>query len=77
MPDPTFLRWPFFDDAHRTLAAELDAWAGVQLTSHDPGADVDARCRDLVRRLGDAGWLRYAMPAGVTRPRTAQRSTAA
>jgi acyl-CoA dehydrogenase len=28
----------------------------------DP-ADVDAECRDLVRRLGAAGWLRYTVPA--------------
>ena len=26
-------------------------------------SDVDAVCRDLVRRLGAGGWLRYAVPA--------------
>lgn len=27
MPDRSFLAWPFFDDAHRTLAAKLGEWA--------------------------------------------------
>ena len=56
------LAWPFFDDAHRRLAAELVGWAAAELraTGHD---DVDAACRDLVRRLGAAGWLRYCVPA--------------
>ncbi|HYR01010.1 MAG TPA: acyl-CoA dehydrogenase family protein [Casimicrobiaceae bacterium] len=56
------LAWPFFDDAHRRLAAELVGWTAAELTAtgHD---DVDAACRDLVRRLGAAGWLRYCVPA--------------
>ena len=56
------LAWPFFDDAHRRLAADLAAWSAAELGSieHD---DVDATCRDLVRRLGAAGWLRYCVPA--------------
>jgi alkylation response protein AidB-like acyl-CoA dehydrogenase len=29
----------------------------------DEPTDVDAECRALVRRLGRAGWLRYAVPA--------------
>ena len=27
MTDRTFLDWPFFDDRHRTFAADLEAWA--------------------------------------------------
>ena len=62
MIDARTLEWPFFDDAHRRLAAELVGWAAAELraTGHD---DVDAACRDLVRRLGAAGWLRYCVPA--------------
>ena len=50
---------PFFGDAHRALGRDLVAWAPTQ--------DVDERddraaCRDWVRRLGDAGWLRYCVP---------------
>ena len=58
----THLDWPFFDDAHRVLAAGLGAWAAKSLASDEP-ADVNARCRALVRMLGGAGWLRYCVPA--------------
>jgi len=56
------LDWPFFDDAHRALAASLRAWAAASLGGGE-GDDIDRRCRDLVRALGDAGWLRYCVPA--------------
>ena len=62
MVDRTFLDWPFFDDSHRRLAAELDDWCRAELVdSH--GEDVDAQCRALVGKLGSAGWLRYCVPA--------------
>ncbi|HEX2191160.1 MAG TPA: acyl-CoA dehydrogenase family protein [Longimicrobiaceae bacterium] len=64
MPDRTFLAWPFFDDTHRRLAEELEAWVASEPAVREPDeGDVDAACRDLVRRLGEAGWLRYAVPA--------------
>ena len=62
MPDRTFLSWPFFDEGHRRLAAELDAWIPGEIAPHAHG-DVDAACRELVRRLAAGGWLRYAIPA--------------
>jgi acyl-CoA dehydrogenase len=55
---------PFFDAAHRTLAAEANAWAAVHLTahSHDESREaVDARCRQLVADLGAAGLTRYCV----------------
>ncbi len=58
-----FLDWPFFDDSHRQLAAELEQWCVSEL-GDDEVDDVDAECRRLVRALGDAGWLRYCVPAG-------------
>lgn len=61
MADSSFLDWPFFDDEHRRLRSELSAWSAGQAFAHD--GDVDQICRDLVRRLGDAGWLRYTVPA--------------
>ncbi|WP_459616832.1 acyl-CoA dehydrogenase family protein [Bordetella sp. 2513F-2] len=63
MRDASWLDWPFFDDAHRALARELDDWCGPAL-AHVDHHDADAACRQLVRALGEAGWLRYAVPAG-------------
>ncbi|MGU7770272.1 acyl-CoA dehydrogenase family protein [Burkholderia sp. MR1-5-21] len=60
MSDVDYLQWPFFDDKHRRLATELDAWAARHVP-HDPGPDVDAECRALVKSLGEAGWLRHAI----------------
>jgi len=60
MSDTRFLDWPFFDDRHRALARELDAWAAVHVRRAH-GDDVDADCRALVRALGAAGWLRHAV----------------
>ncbi|MBV8271936.1 MAG: acyl-CoA dehydrogenase family protein [Cupriavidus sp.] len=62
MSDKTYLDLPFFDDAHRALERELDAWCGKHLGDVDHH-DADAACRTLVRQLGQAGWLRYCVPA--------------
>ena len=62
MADRTFLDWPFFDDAHRRLATEIESWCKAEL-GHGHGDDIDAECRALVRKLGDGGWLRYCVPA--------------
>jgi acyl-CoA dehydrogenase len=62
MSDKTYLDWPFFDDAHRALALNLDAWAADRLAAGDGHADVDRACRDLVATLGEAGWLEYCVP---------------
>ena len=65
MAAPEHLAWPFFDERHRTLAAELQAWAAGALAHEAPHGhdDVGAATRALVARLGDAGWLRLAVPA--------------
>jgi acyl-CoA dehydrogenase len=62
MSDKTFLGWPFFDEAHRTLAATLDAWAETNVDAHGDEHDVDAVCRGYVAKLGAGGWLRYVVP---------------
>ena len=59
----THLEWPFFDAEHRALAVEIAAWARRELWESDEPNDVDAACRSLVRKLGDAGWLRHVVPA--------------
>ncbi|MEX8192153.1 acyl-CoA dehydrogenase family protein [Comamonas guangdongensis] len=60
MADENYLKWPFFEARHAQLAQELDAWA-AQHIAHDHGPDVDAECRQLVKALGAAGWLRHAV----------------
>ncbi len=60
---PAHLDWPFFEPRHRAFAAELDAWAASAL-GHPHGSDrdsIDATCRALVRKLGEAGWLAHAV----------------
>jgi acyl-CoA dehydrogenase len=60
MADSAFLEWPFFDDSHRDFAMRLSDWAAAEI-GHEDHTDVDATCRALVRRLGDAGWLHAAV----------------
>ena len=60
MSDTQYLQWPFFEERHRTLACELDAWATAHIP-HTHSADVDSECRALVRMLGQAGWLKHAV----------------
>ena len=57
------LDWPFFEPHHKTLAADLDRWARSEVgAAHvTDGTDVDEICRGLVRQLGQAGWLKYAV----------------
>src|SRR6266511_3104145 len=63
MPDRTFLSWPFFDDAHRRLGNDVEAWAARELAGPAAESDLDARARALVRGLGDAGWIRWCVPS--------------
>ncbi len=53
------LSLPFFEDRHRALAEQLDAWCTEHLQHAD--GDIDAQCRALVLQLGAAGWLRHAV----------------
>jgi acyl-CoA dehydrogenase len=58
------LEWPFFEDPHRALAAQLEAWCDTHLSHppHDDSRDAtDAECRRLVRLLGAGGWLRHTV----------------
>ncbi len=60
MSDTRYLDWPFFNPHHAQLARDLDQWASdhiAQTHSHD----VDAECEALVKSLGRAGWLKYAI----------------
>ena len=55
------LDWPFFEERHRTFARELTDWAEAALPGL-PHDDVDAACRARVKALGEAGFLRAAVP---------------
>lgn len=66
MSDHSFLDWPFLNDDHRALASEVDSWAEehmAQLTQHEE-EDLDGTCIAIVKALGDAGFLRHAVPDG-------------
>ncbi|MEZ5802409.1 MAG: acyl-CoA dehydrogenase family protein [Rhizobiaceae bacterium] len=56
MPDRSFLSWPFFEDRHREYAGHLDSWCAQNLPADHH--DVDAACRELVKKLGRDGWLK-------------------
>ena len=60
MADTSYLKWPFFESRHEQLASELDAWAGEHV-AHIHSDDTDADCRQLVKALGQGGWLRHAV----------------
>ena len=60
MADTSYLKWPFFESHHAQLAQDLDAWA-TQNIAQDHSPDVDAQCKQLVKALGQAGWLKYAV----------------
>ena len=54
------LTLPFFTPAHQTLAEELAIWVAQQAVDE---SDDRRACKQWVRLLGDAGWLRYCVPA--------------
>lgn len=61
MTDISYLAWPFFDDKHRELQAEVKSWCEDYDFSNSD--DVDTDCKKLVAELGKAGWLRNCVPA--------------
>jgi acyl-CoA dehydrogenase len=54
------LQLPFFDAGHQSLAEALRDWVPLQQVDE---SDDRRACKEWVRRLGDAGWLRYCVPA--------------
>ncbi len=62
MIDSTFLKWPFFEDRHLRYVEALRAWAETEVHGLVDHGDVDGSCRRIVRKLGDDGWLRAAIP---------------
>jgi acyl-CoA dehydrogenase len=58
------LQWPFFEERHRKLALEGEAWAKENL-GHAHGDDADRICKRLVQDLGCAGFLNHAADENV------------
>lgn len=54
------LNLPFFDVAHQALAEALRDWVPQQQVDE---RDDRRACKEWVRLLGEAGWLRYCVPA--------------
>ena len=63
MFNPDSLKLPFFDESHRALYADVKAWASAALPNRVHTGSVDEHCIKLTRQMGDAGWLRYCVPA--------------
>jgi alkylation response protein AidB-like acyl-CoA dehydrogenase len=61
--DTSYLDWPFLEPRHRAMALELERWAkeNIDDAPHARGEATDAACIELVRKLGVAHWIRYAV----------------
>ncbi len=57
------LAWPFFNDVHRKVAADLATWSALDMARAEHESDVDTACRAIVKQLGEADWLRYCVPS--------------
>jgi acyl-CoA dehydrogenase len=73
MADRSFLAWPFFDAAHREFASAFDRWTAERIAplgeADEPRSEeeLDAACREILRRLAKGGWLENAVPRGPDR----------
>jgi len=54
--------WPFFEDRHRLLAAQADAWCIAKLSKLKE-QDTDSTCQIFVKELGKAGFLKHCVSA--------------
>ena len=63
MADTQYLDWPFLEARHKELATSLERWAHEHIddTPHARGQETDDACRALVKKLGAADWIRYAV----------------
>jgi acyl-CoA dehydrogenase len=52
--------WPFFEERHRKLALEADAWIRENLGGE---GDADSTCRHFVKVLGQSGFLKHSVSA--------------
>ena len=57
------LDWPFFDAAHRALAADVERWAPMPALRSRARRSSMPPAAISCARSGEAGWLRYCVPA--------------
>jgi alkylation response protein AidB-like acyl-CoA dehydrogenase len=69
-PDRSALAWPFFDEGHRALVREADAWLASGPLDGIDHRDADAACRSLAPKLGAAGLLANVAPGAYGGART-------
>ncbi|MGN6307629.1 MAG: acyl-CoA dehydrogenase family protein, partial [Mesorhizobium sp.] len=62
-PSRDALDWPFFEDRHRTLATDLDAFIAKGGLGSIDHSDADGACKKLVKALGAGGFLKACVPA--------------
>ena len=69
MSDRSYLDWPFLEDTHRALAADIETWAQQRFGDHGflDHDDVDADCRAILQDLAAAGWTSHAVPVNADR----------
>ena len=61
-PKRSHIDWPLFEPRHRRDGFRSGDLGRSEHHSEHHGHDIDRACRDpLVRKLGDAGWLKYAI----------------
>jgi len=63
----TDLGWPFFEERHRALAKDLDAWCAATIHDAEP-SEPDYAVRATVAELGKAGFLKLCVGEGDARP---------
>ena len=56
-----WLDWPFFNDGHRAI----NAFGGLPPKA---GRSLDDQCRELVKALGNEGFLKHSVADGAKRP---------
>ncbi|MDP2825023.1 MAG: acyl-CoA dehydrogenase family protein [Sulfuritalea sp.] len=63
MADTKYLDWPFLEPRHKELALSLERWAhqNIDDAPHARGQETDDACIGMVRKLGAANWIRYAV----------------
>jgi acyl-CoA dehydrogenase len=62
MPGRDHWCWPFLEERHRALGAEIEVWTTRELKRPSEEGGLEVRTRELVRAFGSAGWLAHAVP---------------